>query len=360
MDTSTILQEVSKSVDQWCTQMSIANVKVPVFSACADVFEFIGEYEDATTTVNDEQRIRLLNKAFPRGCHRSWYENVIKPMAKSGKQWPEIKAKITDRFSTHGDQDRHMARLRQLKYELEGDKALQDFIDDMEYSYGRAYKSNLDVESCVRYIKASLPPRLQSSLAVYPDYRDAKDIETLKKAAKQYDNAKANGANENSGNKGTAEVGLIMKELMQTLKKEFENNRKDNEAMRQENAATKKALIAAMESNYLQWARRGSERGRSPNRRNSPSRVGFERGQSPRRSQSPRSYGAKPIDKTTDAPRSQGEHPRASDGNDNKEVRREAVNPAAYFERFGMPPSPCPECKDGSWHWIRHCYRSLN
>ena len=149
-DETNNLNDISRSVSQWYSQMSFAHVNIPKFDACSNVYDFLTEYEDATVTLTDEQKATVLNRAFPPGCHRSWYDNELKPLVKASKPWSEIKAAIVSRFSVQEERDRHLARLRELKFDPESHKMLLDFVDDMIYSYKKAYPNDKDDESCIR------------------------------------------------------------------------------------------------------------------------------------------------------------------------------------------------------------------
>lgn len=350
-DTS-VFQEMSKSVDQWCTQWSVTNAKVPTYDSCVDVYDFIGEYEDATTHLSDDQKIKLLNRAFPRNCHRSWYENEIKPI--TGGKWSEVKTKIIERFSTHGDVDRHMAKLKNLKYDQDGAKLLIDFVDDIVYSYKRAFKDKFDVASCISFLKASLSPNMQANLSIYPEYREAASIEELKRAAKQYDNRKISGADNHSTNKANAEAASVVKELVESLKKQLDISRKDNEAMRKDHESTKKAVVAALESvSQARRPRSSDRRGSSKEYRyyRSSSRGSSKASNSPSRLDNSGNYHNKGegLKESSKAPG------RSHDANNNGGVPKSVIfDSESYFAKFGVPPCPCRRCKTG-WHWERHC-----
>lgn len=367
-----MLSEVSKSVDQLCSQMSLTNISVPKFSSSYNVYDFITEYEDTTCTLTDEQKSKLLNKAFPPGCHRSFYENELKPMVKSKKTWKEIKDTIIERFSILGDRNRHFARLKELIYDPNGNKTLQDFADDVVYSYKRAYPgdTNTDTEACVLFIKSSLPASLQSSLSNNSEYCNAKTIEQLKKAVKHYDIGRANGCDKRDDRQVSTQLSDMMKELTSTFRRELESIRKENEAYKKDNEASRQAIIAAFKS--------GNQSGNYNNQRTrSPQRGGYQDRRSPspnhqqryaRNSSSPNRYESSSTryearsnrynDPRTEYNRSQI-HPQGKGEGADAPIC-EAFNSSSYYERFGRPPSACTECNENSWHWARHCYKNLN
>lgn len=279
---TSMLEEMTRSVDQWCSHLSLANVVVPKFNSCANVYDFLTEYEDATASVSDDLKSKLLGRSFPPGCHRAWYENELKPLVKENKPWSDIRSIIIDRFSVQCDRDRHFARLRELKFDPDGSKMLQDFVDDMVYSYKKAYPKDKDTESCIAFIKSSLPQSLQAQLSVNSDYRDAKDIETLKRAAKHYDLGQTVRSGHSRDGKTASELVSLMKDLMSSFRKELDGYRKDNEA-------TRNAVVAAIQSNITSKSFRDTrpDRDRSPQRfrysRRSPSPGYARRTPSPRR-----------------------------------------------------------------------------
>lgn len=139
---STIFDNVTRSVDQLCTTLSLTNINVPRFNNYSDCYEFLREYETVTATLSDEQRALLLVKSFPIGYLRVWYDEEIAPLVTNKSEWKTIRAKILNRFPDTEDKDRHFARLRTLKYEPSKYKHLADFIEDISYSYSKAYGKN--------------------------------------------------------------------------------------------------------------------------------------------------------------------------------------------------------------------------
>lgn len=383
MAETSMFQEVSRSVDQWCSQMSIANITVPKFNSCTDVFDFITEYEDATTTLNDEQKAKLLNKSFPPGCHRSWYENELKPLINESKPWKDIKTRIIARFSVHEDRDRHFSRLRELKYDPNGHKMLQDFIDDIVYSYKGAYPGKLDSESCIKYIKSALPPSLQATLSVNPDYCSAKDIDTLKKAAKHYDLSKSLDSTGIKDRQTANEVVSMMKNLMSTFTQQMESAHKSYVNALKDSGANNSAVLGAFQSNYQQ----GTSKDHRDNRGYSPGRINYQQRRSPSPSYQPRQNQYQYRQSRSPSPGYSGRSPISRSYNrrynndtrydprveQSREIERsttkgegarapfkEAFNSSSYYEKFGIPPAPCTECNENMWHWSRHCYKNLN
>lgn len=358
---TTSLDEISRSVSRWYSQMSFAHVNVPRFNSCSNVYDFLTEYEDATITLEDEQKASLLNRAFPPGCHRSWYENELKPLIDASKPWKDIKTKIIGRFSMQEDQDRHLARLRELKFNPEGNKMLLDFVDDMIYSHKRAYPTDTSKESCVRWIKSALPQNIQAILSVNPDYQSNTDIEKLKKAVRQYDMSKSNDVGRPLDRHLTTEMANMVKDLVATVRSELELCKKDNEATRKDNEATRGAVVAAFQSNQASRTYGDSYR----NRQRSPARYNDRRSPSPGPPRGP------PSPRLREGSYNSGwrQEPKTSFNKEQIYIKPDstpakmpenAFNSKSYFERFGAPPTPCPECNEDLWHWARHCHKRLN
>lgn len=348
-DANEALLDMTKSASQWYNQMSIANVTVPKFAASQDVYDFVTEYEDATSNLTEEQRTKLLNKAFPPGDHRSWFEVELKPLIDSLKPWSVLKSKIIDRFSTQEDQDRHFTRLRELKYNPDGSRMLLDFIDDMVYSYSRAYGDGFNEQSCIRFIKSSLPSQVQASLSASSDYRDANNVTGLKRAAKQHDLSRKMDPKASTDRQVTSELAVTLKELVTSIRKELVSCKEDNMATRKDNEATRKEVFNAFRQQQ-QTQERLSRPNPSYNYRRSPS-PGFRR-----RSPSPRTGEGQQL--SVPKPGTGNETQRQVDTK--KGTQRNAFNSQSYFEVFGMPPSPCSLCNENSWHWSKHCLKHLN
>jgi hypothetical protein len=350
------LNEISRSVSQWYSQMSFAHVNVPRFNSCANVHDFLAEYDDATITLTDEQKVSLLNRAFPPGCHRSWYDNELKPLIMDSKPWGTIRKKILDRFSMQEDRDRHLAKLRELKFAPDGNKMLLDFVDDLIYSYRKAYPNEKSNEPCIRWIKSALPQTVHAALMANPNYQDNTDIEKLKEVVKQYDMTRAASIGTPADHRATTEMVSMMKNLVTSIRTELEQSKKDNEATRKDNEATRGAIVAAFQP--YQAGYRNRSRSRSPRafKQDSRQTSGEGRPLSPRpqmASSNPNWHqDVKPTSQVADSVVKQDQQPPKGS--------EQIYNPIGYFNKFGIPPGPCPECKDGSWHWMRHCYNRLN
>lgn len=345
---ATLFQDVTRSVDQLCNQMSLANIKIPRYDACSDVFDFITEFDTVTTALSDDQKVMLLNKSFPPGCYRSWFESELKPMIDKKRSWREVKNKIINRFSSTEDRDRHFTRLRELKFDLDGRQCLLDFVEDIIFSYKKAFPVDDGSDSCIRYVKAALPQSLRSILSADPDFRNATNEDMLKKSAKQYDLTRSDRASSKVNDRlATQELASLLKEMMIGI-------RKDNEL-------TRNSVVAALQQTreYRSDSKNVRyERGQSPSHSNyrpramSPSYAG-------RRTPSPRRYSTDNQDRryvqTSDT--SAGKDYQLKESQ-NLEENVEAFDSKIYYARFGKPSSPCSRCN--CWHWSRHCLDHLN
>lgn len=340
---------MTRSASQWYNQVSIANIIVPKFSVSKDVYDFVSEYEDVTSTLTDEQRSKLLIKAFPPGDHRSWFEVELKPLVDLGRPWSQLKSKIIDRFSIQADRDRHFTRLRELRYDPTGPRMLLDYIDDMLYSYNRAYKEDFSEESCVRYIKSSLPKVIHAKLSAYSDYRDARDVISLKRSAKQYDISQRSEPVLSPDHRATNELTLAIKDLVVSLREELASSKKDNSNIRKENDSMKKEILSALRQNQSNLDRQIRPNSTYESRR-SPSPAFRRRSPSPRSGDNRYLSMPKPVNTWESQARNE----------DKRDGQRQAFSSQSYFELFGMPPSPCSLCNENLWHWSKHCLKHLN
>lgn len=376
--------DVTKSISQLCNQVSLINIKVPKFAACSDVFEFINLFETATVTFGDEQKRLLLNKAFPPGKHRSWFESDLEPILMAETDWSEVKKVLIARFSDAGDRDRHFERLLAMKFNPSGDQGLLEFVEDMSLSLKKAFPRDpkhqedpLKSESDVRYIKAALPQEVKAKLSTYPTYLDAKDVEAIKKAARLYDISYGTTIRGQSDRAVTNELATVLKDLIKSIKNEGEQTRKAI------GSAFSPGTSQVRPPSPVYRPPSPNYRPQSPNRRNNwPNNNGYDRNRSPnrsdyqqglRRNEQSMATHQRPNSPRNYAPVNNNNYPRFEPGSgqnnpplqapvvkpENK-VNNEnvAFNSEMYFQRFGKPPSPCNAC--GYWHYHRHCLIHLN
>lgn len=373
---------ISESLDRLCNQ-SATNILVPRFDAYTDVHDFIAEFSRATSTLSDGQRILVIPKAFPVNCHRAWYETELAPMIRSNRSWAEIKKQIITRFSVTDSQDKHFARLRELKYDQDSDKSLLCYVEDVCYSYERAYPGESGLNE-LKYVRAAIPPSLRAKLNLYSDFKNANDINMLKAAVKDYDAARSLRPKRPQSQEATLELTNLMKQLMENVKKENQAIRTENQALRHEMVAAFHApeqrayrsdtnYRSSQPSSYADRNRQSSphkdafsSRGYSPGRGNGYNRF---KGRSPERnsdhhlnhnqyypnrgrSPSPANYSRDPAHKIN-----YGDATTYST-NLQEALSEQAFDSKAYYDKFGKPKSPCATCS--GMHWSRHCPVHLN
>lgn len=375
--TQTIFNDVSRSMDSLRTQISITGLKIPRFDAFRNVFEFLAEYELITTGLEEKQKILLLAKAFPHGCHRAYYESNLAPLLDSLEPWSSVKGKIIKRFADSDGQNRHLLKLRELTYNPESSGSLLDYVEEMLYSYKKAYSGDVAMNTAVPYVKASIPKELRLQLNMYTDYRNAKTEDELTEAVKRYDSIKHNVKKESANRDLTREVSDIIQGAIKEMRKEI--------------AESQKGVVAALkyqEQNYGQSDRRSY---RSPQRdgrymHNSPARpssprynkyrsrspqshdYGYSGHQSSNRSQigddsEPKSYNGRRspsprIHSSYNQSKNLGPSEPAGASNDYPSTSKYnnadyIFDSERYLRQFGKPPRPCSFCS--SWHWDKHC-----
>lgn len=345
----TMFQDMSRSVNQLCTHISLSNINVPRYSSSTDVFDFLAEFENITSTHSDEQRLVLLTKAFPPGKHRPWFESELLPLIKSQASWKDVKDKVIKRFSDTEDRDRHFIRLRELKYNPSSDQRLLDFVEELLYSYKKAFPGELNPESRIRYIKAAIPSQLKPSLSMISEYQNAKTEEELKRGVKQYDVTRGGASDQRADNRiGISELATVLKDMMSGIRSEGEATRKTIIAA----LNTEKPIYQPREHQYQRDTRSPRRQGYSSPNRNQRAYSPMNRDNQPT---SPRKYynnhDNKPVMKPID-------HEKEKDRPGSPRPGEEAFSSHVYFSRFGKPPTPCGEC--GYWHWNRHCIKNLN
>lgn len=371
---SSIIQDLSKSIGQYCDQMSFINVTVPIFEKCQNVFDFLTEYEVVTSTLSDQQRISLLVKSFKRGRTRCWFETELAPLIEKQEPWENIKKTIISRFSDTEDRDRHFKRLREIKFDPSKGQSLLDFVEEIIYSYRKAYPSERGDENCIKFVKAAIPDELRSKLNLEQDFRSANTIEQFKGMIKRYDSGLSFSCASNSKS-NNEELTAMIKLLYGKI-----------ELMDKENKATREAVNAALSSNnrnYQNYMQKSYHRDQnSPRYRpDSDARNNYvprdkkdanrspinSRSSTPERDAPDSDYSRtsedkyrRKKDKTSrrfDRSRydSDRRSPRPTHSETDKHIssKDRAFNDEIYYQKFGKPPTPCVNCD--TWHWARHC-----
>lgn len=398
-------QDVTKSVGQLCEQLSITNLSVPKIDTCRDVFEFIQEFEMVTESLPENQRSKMLAKAFPPGRYRAWYEVELKPSIQASSDWNTIKSKIIKRYSKVEDRDRHFKRLQSMKFNPNGSLELFDYVEDLLYSLSKAWPNEKDETSKIRYVKANLPSSILPTLSSIPEFKSAKTLEDFKEAIKQYDILKEGfgESSENSGEKiNTSELVTLLKDLAKGISKQ-------EDVMRAQGESIAKNIVAALQpiqgSSYRQDYRNSNEASQMNSRRASPYRSSdpraaplaqgeqyYRRGspspnrrgytshnynrdqthqQDPHYNRSQSNYRStnyqtnKQYQRSPTPPRrvtySDQNYMQKSGGNNDNPIRNKLpmpINVEEYYKKNDYPPSPCSNC--GLMHWIRHCQQLNN
>lgn len=388
-----MFQDINRSVEQLCSQLSLANIKVPKPSSFEDIFEFLAEYELATTGLTDEQKKMLLARAFSPGRYKDWFNEEIAPLISpiaisldlatgdsTASSWQNIKTMIIERFSETNSQDRHLVKLRDLKFDPEGQEKLLDFVENALYTYKRAFPT--DKSNSVRFVKAAIPVKSMPLLTVIHEYEEATTEQALKKAAKRYDLSNVNSARRKSVNKDvSSELAKVLKEVLTGIQKEGESTRgaflsvfKTYQQEKQKDDGHKTGYTSPRGSsprrsgnnNYQPY--RYNQGAYSPKKTDNNRPDQYQRGRSPvynrQRSPSPR----KNVNVRSDEDEEYTRRMPLPSGsqvikdqtvpmpNSSKEVK--IYSATEYFAKFGKPKEPCNHC--GYWHWSRHCVRHLN
>lgn len=340
---STIFDGVSRSVDQLCGQLSLANINIPTFTAGLDVIKFITNFEIATSTLTEVQRSSLLAKAFADSQFQAWFEFDLKPLIDSKTEWSIVKDKIIDRFSLLDKHDKHVRLLRELKYDPEDTHGLLLFVENMLFSYRKVFPDNSSEEAPVKYIKAALPQHVQAQLYLNTKFREAKSDRELRDAALLYDKAKGSEKSHPNNEPKGNELASIFKEIISSIHQENEKNRIVMMNVLQEH----KKSFNTNDSRSDRY-----ERGRSPvqfvgqNTTQRPVSPRYKsRSPSPRRTANQGNASGSKLDTNHNSDRIESSNPNAFDTED-------------YYKKFNRPVRPCSHC--GYWHWDRHCLKYLN
>lgn len=416
---STFYQDISRSVDQLSAQLSISNISsisnitVPRLDTSRDVFEFISEFEMATAMLPDAQRVKLLVKSFPPGRLSSWYESELKPLV--NQPWSAIKTKIIDRYSDTEDCDRHLRRLETLKFNPDGKSKLFDHVEDILYSFSKAFPHEKE-ETKIRYAKSKLPLVILPALSNIPNYHST-ELKQFLKALRQYDILKSGCPNvqvNQSGAANVTEMVKALKDLFVDMKQQTSRNVVSAMGSRNQSPVRPSSRDIADQSNrrrddsprrisYQRYQERppspynshAQQRALSPskhfvdpnnnyynnryyplnNNHYYPNQSHYHHYQN--RQLDPISQDNQSTEFSRNRQYQRGSSPNARNYRSNnsylqnEDVRSRERSPSRvgnkqinafdntrYYEKFGMPPSPCSNCQ--MMHWTRHCLENLN
>lgn len=379
---STTELDISKSVGQLCEQLSITNITVPRIDTSRDIFEFLTEFEMVTESLPENQRNKLLAKAFSPGRYRSWYEVELKPYLAT-ITWETIKTKIIERYSKIEDRDRHFKRLRSIKFDPNGSLELYDFVEDLLYSLSKAWPNEKDDTAKIRYIKSCLPSSIMPTLSSIPEFNSATTLIEFKKAFKRYDIIKEGSSDsmESSNKLNTPEIINLLKDIAKGIQNQNETITRSVVSALQ--PIQRSSPVIPERRGSIERPSRGRERGISPfdtHRQRSPSPIQqrYEHNNNSQQSDQSqgyyrRNYNIRPINNSENGPYYRAPTPPArfnnndrnymennasrSDENHGQNNSIEVFSSREYFERHGRPPAPCT-C--GYMHWNRHCSQLKN
>lgn len=386
MDTSTAIQDVTKSVDQLCNQLTLSNIVVPRIDAYTDVFNFLNEFDVVTAALPEDKKKKLLVKAFPPGRLRSWFDDKLKSLVEGVGSWSTIKDKIVDRYSDTEERDRHFKRLSEMKFDPEGQQKLFDHVEDICYSFSKAFPKEKDDDTKIRYIRSVLPSAVKPALSAINEYSFAKNMDEFLRAIRRYDQINRGSPAEDTGKVKNSELVAVLKELIKGVRQEGESTRNVIAAMRnsakeQSPRVTRRELheypraYSPKRVPHSEGYQRTRERSASPY-------TGRQYPANPQRDQktveqSP-NYVANKQQASANAPndnqrsqqlvraqspsnyyrRNQTDMTRASDEPNKALNRVEMFDETYYKKKFGVPPRPCSNCQ--FMHWDRHCLLHLN
>lgn len=405
MDFSFGSQDMSRSMDQLCAHLTMSNLAVPKIDAYDSIFEFISEFEKVTEVLPDNQKGKMLARAFPIGRYTSWYTANIKPILITAS-WETIKNKLIERYSDVEDKDRHLKRVDTLKFDPNGKGKLYDFVEEFLISLSKALPHE-DEETKIRYIKARLPAAILPTLSSISHYVSAKTLDEYLKAFREYDRLKSsnnviNTREDISGEKiKFSELITILKDISDGIKKQTSANvaALAPRSLSPDNRQSK----AYNEQSNLQRSRSPVQNRYQVNRNRSPSTYQERynrRSPSPvRESGNPNYYNSRnncnnqehnqqnpnysnyqfnnpPINSQNQSYlRGRSPPPRYNyryrnhmekNTNNSSPIRQPLASSSrsndiyneAYYQRFGVPTSPCQYCRLN--HWSRHCPDHLN
>lgn len=398
------------AVEQLCVQLATNRVVVPRIDSFKDIFAFINEFEMSTRSLPDNQKMALLERAFPPGRFYHWYEMKVKPLI-GVQTWDNIKKIIIQRYSETEDRDRHLKRINTLKFDAHGSQKLFDFVEDFLYSFQRGLP-NADEETQIRYVKSKLPSAVFPILLTISEYSTALNIEDFMKVCRRYDTLKEEGRELEDGSDEKLKVKEMMAELKNliieakqekvskpvcalTPRSQSPNRSPEREIPSSSRYAVRQDSPRNERYHTNQYRPTSPYRGQPNQRTPSPARkyAGsnnpnrnyqsnyesnyqhnnnyYQRDQYPyqdRHYHQPMNNQDSLIKSNNyqQYQRGQSPPPKNYPQSPNYMHRRvdlgqssKQINPfdnEQYYRKFGMPPGPCANC--GQMHWYKHCLYS--
>lgn len=194
---STILGQLSSSIEQLTHHLALPYIQIPQFSSCQDVHHFINIFEAATSHLVERQRLILLEKAFIRDHHWPWFHSTIKPIIdgpSTNIRWTMIIQILVDRFSDINSDDYNFNRLINVQFDSTSHQGLLEFVEDTIYCYNHAFRTSSESEqnndTVIRLILTKLPQEVRAQLLMSEKPNATSSIAEIKKTAKLYDSSR--------------------------------------------------------------------------------------------------------------------------------------------------------------------------
>lgn len=402
--TSFMSFDLSRSVDQICTTLSLSNIVVPRIDKIDNVFDFINEFEMVTATLPEDTRLKLLVKAFPPGRHQAWFNKDLKRAVDDSKPWSDIKRIIIERYSDIEDRDRHLLKLQEMKFVDKNQNKLFEHVEDLILSFEKALpKIKDDDDSKIRFVKSRLPKEILPDLSRINDYNSVSNLSRFLRGVREYDKLKV--INRETGKASDKSEQVTRSDLCEMFKEFAKEMRKENETLRNTVAAIRPQSPRGRSPGRN--IRPQSQHGASPYRSAPGYSSGHTRSLSPfgpsryQREPSPRrqpttnesndrnmpSYDAQyrpqsdnygrnsPTDRRDYYGNRSGQYspatirrhnrdrmiepsglheqaPESQRSNSQERRQVRAFDEEYYYQKFGKPDTPC-NC--GYYHWKKHC-----
>ena len=362
---TTDFSDITKSVDQIFNHLSLTNVTVPRFDSSKDIFDFIAEFEAATSIVTDENKAKLLLKTFPLDRSKAWFERELKPAIEGNKPWRELRKMLISRFSDLEDRDRHLKKLFNVKYDPRSGQRLLDYVEDYIYTFQKAFGEKFDDNLCVKNLKATLPSEITPTLNLLPSFKSAKSTSEISAAIKDYDQSYRNTDIFNQSNKIDAtQMAKIFKELIKksemtqsvvaSLQAQLDEEKQNRQSRRNSDSSTKGSPHQGRRHERDRTPSDKPYRGNVSPRYRSPVCI-WHRERSPVRQYDHKISSSNHRDKSPNYRKSRDQSPvEVNRDRHTQSVKRNiAFDDDLYYKRFGKPENPCDECKGA--HHTRHC-----
>lgn len=339
------------------TASTLTNVTIPEFGGLPneDVSVFLKRFKVATLTFSEELRCLALNKALVGSAH-TWAKANIKNLLLTGA-WKEIKKKIIERFSPPDRELRYQEKLNKLKYESVRGTLIsyaEEYVDTYKKAYGK-----VNDQDVIRSLSLNLPTNIIRHLnTLSDDWQQFSTLPALYTLLRRIEYKIIPYEPKEIEEKiGTEAIAKLLKELKQSI----ETHRDKSETKEAGAIGTTEAIAAfGKPSNNLQF--RNEDNGISYNKYGPYRRDFSDRYRYNRRYGGSNSWQPHDKQQWRNNSRNQQNYAFTEHGS---QPNRLLPNPeqmdlkSAYMAKHGVPPAPCPICKDN--HFRRHCpYQNLN